>query len=503
MYNSDGCLSSQINTMLKIEKAYIQIYICLVVALFAWYSVNTIRFPYGADYGEAPLMDQARRIQTLDPLYKSDINRPPFVISNYPPLFPAFVAVMNAISRIPLFQAGRITSVVFGLISTYLIGLFVSRLTANRWLGVFSAAIFLGQPYVLFWSSLARVDLMALALSLLGLWILYRYKTSSAALLLGGLCFLCSAFTRQTYLLAGPLAGFAWLWVLDRKKALIFIGTFSIVGLAIFGMINALTQGGFYTDIVMSNVNQYNLAHTLTSGKQLFMLWPVVLAATLVLISLTIFSRFSTAISVQTGLLRQPFVYSGLLLYTVGSFLSAITIGKVGSNVNYLLELIAACSIWCGIGLGMLTSQKKSIQWIALGLITLQSIWILANSYGLGTIRLTDLWAKQTNYASLQVKIQAASGEGTILSDDYMDLIVLSGQPLYYQPFEYGELFNANKWDPTSLISQIDAREFPMIIVGGSTLIKDCCWPSPVIKALEANYQIDASNEMLILTPLK
>jgi hypothetical protein len=84
-----------------------------------------------------------------------------------------------------------------------------------------------------------------------------------------------------------------------------------------------------------------------------------------------------------------------------------------------------------------------------------------------------------------------------------MDLIVLSGQPLYYQPFEYGELFNANKWDPTSLISQIDAREFPMIIVGGSTLIKDCCWPSPVIKALEANYQIDASNEMLILTPLK
>ena len=49
--------------MNNIEKAFIQIYTCLVLALFAWNSINTVRFPYGADYGEAPLMDQVRRIE--------------------------------------------------------------------------------------------------------------------------------------------------------------------------------------------------------------------------------------------------------------------------------------------------------------------------------------------------------------------------------------------------------------------------------------------------------
>ena len=63
--------------MHNIEKAFIQIYICLILALFLWNSINTIRFPYGADYGEAPLMDQVRRIENGETLYKSIINEPP------------------------------------------------------------------------------------------------------------------------------------------------------------------------------------------------------------------------------------------------------------------------------------------------------------------------------------------------------------------------------------------------------------------------------------------
>ncbi|NJD59615.1 MAG: hypothetical protein FIA98_09485 [Anaerolineae bacterium] len=489
--------------MVKTEKAYIQVYMCLVIALFAWKSIDTVRFPFGADYGEAPLVDQARRIQDLSPLYKADLNQPPYVISNYPPLYPAFVAVLNFVSRIPLFQAGRITSIMFALISGYIIGLFTNRLTGKRWFGVFSAALFLGQPYVLFWSSLARVDLMALAFSLRGLWIRFRYKATLPSLILGGLCFLCSAFTRQTYLLAGPLAGFAWLWCIDRKKALVFIISLSAAGLAIFGTINALTQGGFYINIVMSNINQYSLAHTLSTSAQLFLLWPVVLFATLILVILTIFSRFAPSPTEQIGLLRQPFVYSGLLFYTLGGLFSAFTIGKIGSNVNYLLELMSACAIWCGLGLGMIIHHKKTVQWAIFCLVAIQTIWVLANGYGLARMTSLDLWGKQPNSANLQEKVQTAVKDGVVLSDDYMDLIVLSDQAVYYQPFEYGELYNAGMWDPDALVSQIEKSEFPLIIIGGTTLYKDCCWPMPVINALEANYQIDKEPDALLLTPMK
>jgi hypothetical protein len=104
-------------------------------------------------------------------------------------------------------------------------------------------------------------------------------------------------------------------------------------------------------------------------------------------------------------------------------------------------------------------------------------------------------------YKSLNSKVQAAVQNGVVLSDDYMDLIVLSDQPIYYQPFEYGELYYAGVWDPAEIVSQIEARQFPLILIGGISLIKGCCWSPAMISAMEANYQIVPENNVLILTP--
>jgi hypothetical protein len=118
--------------MHNIEKTYIRNYICLVHALFAWNSINTVRFPYGADYGEATLMDQVRLIDNSGTLFKSNINDPPTVITNYPPLYPSWVAAIKLIYKISLLQAGRITSILFSLISGFIIGLFTYQLTGNN-----------------------------------------------------------------------------------------------------------------------------------------------------------------------------------------------------------------------------------------------------------------------------------------------------------------------------------------------------------------------------------
>ncbi len=426
--------------MRNIEKTFIQIYICLILALFAWNSINTVRFPYGADYGEAPLMDQVRRIENRGTLYKSNINGPPYVIANYPPLYPSWVAATNFILHIPLFQAGRITTVFFSLVSGVIIGLFTYHLTRNRWYGVFSSALFWGQPFVLIWSSLARVDLMALAFSLFGLWILYRYRDSTPAILFACLCFLISAFTRQTYLLSGPLAGFIWLWHCNRKRALAFILIFGGAGLLIFGMINAITNGGFLMNIVMANINRYDLPHALSMGRHLFFIWPIILISSAVIIVLTLISRFKKLPIDPGQTLQQPFILYGLVFYTLGAVVSAVMIVKIGSNVNYFLELIAACAIWGGILLQIIFDQNKIVRWAFIGLFFIQSIWAFGCSYKLSQMNLDDIWGKLEVYRNLDMKVQAAIQTGTVLSDDFMDLIVLSNQPIYYQPFEYGEL---------------------------------------------------------------
>jgi hypothetical protein len=81
--------------MLKIEKAFYQIFIFLGITIFLWNSARIVTFPFGVDYGEAPLMDQVRRIQNGDSLYKENINEPPYIFLIYPPLYPLVVAALN------------------------------------------------------------------------------------------------------------------------------------------------------------------------------------------------------------------------------------------------------------------------------------------------------------------------------------------------------------------------------------------------------------------------
>jgi hypothetical protein len=489
--------------MHNIVKAFIHIYTGLILVLFLWNSVSTIRFPFGVDYGEAPLMDQVRRVENGETLYKSIINEPPYIIANYPPLYPYWVAATNFLLKIPLFQAGRITSLLFSLLSGFILGLFTFHLTKNKWFGVFSAALFWGHPYVMIWSSLARVDLMALAFSLLGLWILYRYRDSQIGLMLACICFLASAFTRQTYILSGPLAGFVWLWHFNRRQALIFISSFGVIGLLLFGTINTITHGGFFINIVVANINQYVIYQALTMGRQLFSIWPIILISCAMVIILTFYTRNRGSLIDQVQPLQQDFIFYGLVFYSLGALITAGTIGKVGSNVNYFLELIAVCTIWCGLALKLIMDQKNKVKLIFLGLLFVQSVWVLGYSYILSQITIGDLWGKIGNYESLNEKVQIAVQKGVVLSDDFMDMVVLSGQPIYYQPFEYGELYYAGLWDPTEFINQINQNEFPLIIISGNTLEKNCCWVPSVVDALEVNYQIDAENDVLILTPMR
>lgn len=489
--------------MHNIEKAFIQIYVCLVLALFLWGSINTIRFPFGANYGEAPIIDQVRRIENGGTLYKSNLDVPPYIIANYPPLYPYWIAATNFITKIPLFQTGRITSLFFSLLSGYIIGLFSYHLTENKWFGVFSAALFWGNPYVMIWSSLARVDLMALAFSLLGLWILYRYSDSKMGFVLACICFLASAFTRQTYLLSGPLAGLVWLWHQNHRRAFVFIFLIGISSLLIFGMINAITKGGFYTNIVVANINRYELSRTLLMFKQLVVIWPIIL----IISALTIFMIINKSVRRKDKTAKETnqasFMVYGLGFYSLGAIITALTVGKVGSDVNYFLELISVCAIWCVLMLKTFLEQAKVIKLVFLGLLSIQLIWILLAGYTLIRTSIGIHWNNLANSNDLYTQVREATSNGIVLSDDYLDLVVLSGQSIYYQPFEYGQLYLAGLWDPSKFTNEINQRLFPLVLIGGNTLNKECCWAPSLVHALEMNYRINSDNDVLILKPLK
>src|SRR5207342_297825 len=64
--------------------------------------------------------------------------------------------------------------------------------------------------------------------------------------------------TRQTYLLAAPLAAFVWLLFVGWRRALMFAGCLAAVVGLIGLVLNWASDGGFWFNVVTANVNPWS-----------------------------------------------------------------------------------------------------------------------------------------------------------------------------------------------------------------------------------------------------
>ncbi|MEK7767674.1 MAG: hypothetical protein AAB368_15705, partial [bacterium] len=281
------------------------------------YQALALTHRYPLDYGEAPLLDQAMRLAAGGALYRAELSSPPYTISNYPPLYVMLLAPFVKLFG-PSFFFGRLLSALGAWISAALLGWMVHLHTRDRLAAATTGLLFLALPYVVHWSSLLRVDLLALALSLGALALLVhrpdgRWSFRAAVVLLVG-----AIATRQTYALAAPLAACAWLFVRDRRRALQLAALVGGTSLAGFALLNGLTHGGFYFNIVTANVNEFDPRRLAWNLGRLLETAPVLLCASGVALFL---------------LPRRNPLWPLAAPYAVGAACSALTIGKIGSNV--------------------------------------------------------------------------------------------------------------------------------------------------------------------------
>ena len=458
---------------------------------------SILRFPYAVDYGEAPLLDQATRLMSRQPLYKSDYSSSPYVITNYPPLFVIFLAGVSKLTGANLLLYGRVISVMASIASAALLAILVRSLTNNDLSAFIASGLFLGHPYVITWSSLARVDLLALFFCLLALCIVYHRWFSWRWMILAILFFLASIYTRQSYMLAGPLAAFTWLWWRDRRRAMFFAGILFVAVLGLFIGIEISTHGGFSRNIIWANINRFDLGILSGMFQHFLLIWPVIILGCLGFSGLLLTYHFR-----RRTVTHSPFIFPGLVAFCLGAFISALTIGKVGSGVNYFLELIAACTILSAVAIDALMLQPFRHKPIMMLAITGQLVWLLAGAYIQFTSASEAHWERLEWYQQLADRVQVAAGYGPVLSDDYLGMVVQAGQPMVYQPFEYGQLYQAGLWNPEPLAEQIQAGEFSLIVIGGDTLDKPCCWPPELIQAIQESYLIDYQPEVILCTPI-
>jgi hypothetical protein len=451
-------------------QAVLLVFLAMAVFIFGLHQLLAVLHRYPLDYGEAPLVDQAMRLaaagstQAPRNIYRADLSTPPYTISNYPPLYVLALAPFIAIFG-PNFWAGRLISILGALA----VGLSLSRIVRShegnegkghhRFAGLAAGALFWAMPYVVHWSSLLRIDLLALALSMAALYLFVRRPQARGTLIGGGLLLVAAIYTRQSYALAAPLAAFVWLWhKTGWRRALALAALVAGVSLALFLILYALTDGGFFFNIVTANVNEFSWDRVRWNLENLSRDAPFLL----------LLGAVSLGAMPALGVPHWPLVVP----YLVGAFLSGLTIGKIGSNVNYFLELCAALSLTAGtwIAWAGAAAERQWRRWVRVGLLlllTLQAGWLIRATLGEYVPRLRERRAATALLEDLEWEIAHTGdqGRGRVIGDEYAGLVTLQGWPLYIQPFEMTQLAQAGLWDQTPFVEEIRDGAFDMILI--------------------------------------
>lgn len=442
---------------LALGLAFLMLFIAMGRALlnYAILAEAALTFSYPLDYGEGPLLDQTMRILVGENIYDPDFNTPPYTISNYPPLF-LLVQVPFAAVFGPAIWYGRLISLLGALATAVLIGLTLHTLTGSKVGAMVGGLLFVSVPFVQFWSTLNRIDLLALALSWGALFVTVRFSELRWGIYAAAGLLVAAIFTRQSYALAAPMAAFVWLLFQKQyRKALLLAAWTGGVSLGLFLLMTLITRGGFFLNIVTANVNPFLWETVRHNAEQLYQN-----AYLLVWI---------TGAFLLIGWVGNPRgVWSLVLPYVIGATASAVTIGKDGSNVNYLLELGAALCLAGGaavsvLGTSPVWAQKRHFYQAALVLLLAFQVWLLVDwaQYDFNN-RLLSRVEKRAEVDELFRAVQQT--DGIILADEYMGLLPLAGKRIYFQPFEYKMLKDGRIWDDSGFMAELREKRFALIL---------------------------------------
>lgn len=416
-------------------------------ALFLVCSLIILCYPLDAAYGEGILLNQAQLLSRGLPIYKS-VHDYPYTVAIYTPLYYVVMAVLFKVAGVSLL-VGRALSLLAALAIGAMIYTLVHKNSGQRFIAACAALLFYSFPLVR-WETLFRPDMLAVALSLAGIFVFTRGQ-GDRRLYLAGSLFVASFLTKQTYV-TGLLAVTAFLFLTDLRSALKFIGWTSSLTLLALTCFQILSGGWFLFDTVVLNSNALSFQRM---GAAFLVIVIFELPFVMIVVAYLGFAR------------RKDDMLFALYLAATAWHLFATA--KAGSASNYLLEPQAALSIMVGLALQWLLAKKRLPftnrplwnRFAFIGLVYLAIITVFTSG---------ELLVRVANASEARVTLPrltkiVKSVPGPVLSDD-ISLLVLAGKPVYFEPFLFSLLAKEGKWDPRPLVARIRAQEYDLLVLG-------------------------------------
>lgn len=449
----------------------------LVRLLLIW--SETVQFPYPINYGEGPLLLSAALLAEGQNIYPNSFGGYPYVVTEHPPVVVSFLATGISLFGVN-YLFGRLVAIVATIASAVSIYAILAGLHHTHTAAITSSLLFLVSPFVLAWSNLVRVDMPALAFSLAGLALLVNRPRRFLELVMSVVLLALAAYSRQTYLVAAPFAASCWLLVTDRKRLRLFIGLYLGLVLLPAFVLNWITSGGFYLNVISSNLQAFDVGRLGLVAPRLIVWFAVMIG--LALLELIRLVR-----------LRQP-DSTVLIAYLLGSLASLFAFGKEGASVNYFLEWNAALTLITGAAVARWTRKPPSRWRLILPVLLVLQCLLLGLAAQGPWLELRRTLAQRAEIGELEELLKRESG--LVLADHYLGLLVSNHQEIALRPFHFSHMAAAGRWDQTPLLHDIKAQHFRMILISDqeplfSHSLARSRWSPELWEAIHRYYQPD------------
>lgn len=475
------------------------------LTLYLQTAVKLIAFPYEIDYGEGIVWQQLRLIAGGHGYGR--IDQFPAIVFHYPPFYHVTAAALARLGGWDQLAAARALSVGCSLIAAAVVAGIVARLARLEmqrdagWIcGIWAGLIALSFRTVLMWSSVMRVDMLFVALSLAGFYAGMRALTQPRAVYAAAVLFVAAIFTKQTAI-AAPAAVFATLLYLRPALALRGIAAIVVVSLAALIPVMVFSDGQFFQHIIMYNVNRIDISNGLHSFKVVSGAWAYCVIALWAIQARL--GRFLSARgagprpNLRQRLLASPSEasFAMVLVYFGMATLMLALVFKSGSSDNYYLEWEFLLGLLAGLALfeaafAPREAPQPTVQrWVAgaaLGYIAWLSVMMFWNF----SVYYSMVTSTRSEMQALVSLVRQA--EKPVISDD-MVAVLRGGKSVQWEPAIFAELAHKGIWDERLFVRMIETGKFAFFVTEscpGDKVLYDPRYNRAVSDAMMAAYPV-------------
>jgi hypothetical protein len=376
-------------------------------------------------------------------VYK-DINVEPYISINNPPVYSILVGVLIKVFGSSLI-VGRVVSVLAFLATCGLIYSIVNLLTKDKLVSTISGLFPMAVWFFTYWSVTFRPDILGIPLSLLGVFLVLKYK-GSRKLFWSIPLFLLAIFTKQIFVSA-PMVVCIYLFLSNKKLGLAYLVCLGGLVGGVLGVLNLVTDGYFIRGIWEASFRPSSLIQL-----------PVVLnyllqGTSLVLIVLSFWYLIKQR--KDLGLLGIYFLVSLVVfMYQVSN--------SPGAGWNYTLEFIAVSSILSGLLIYCLVLKSKTLRGLKVLTVTLVLLVLV------GLFNFTHMGYKPNSSLVQDYPAVAKYLQGIpdpILADS-TTLLMVNNRQLVWESTSLIQAGLVNRvWNQSPILEDIGAQRFSLVIM--------------------------------------